>query len=156
MKAFMQKIDALIEPLRRLADFIAAPLYDLTARLYVSYAFFNSGWGRFQNYLDGDWSSQLFLFKLEHPVPGVPAEVAAPLTTAMELVLPVLVTLGLFGRFGAAGMLVMTAIIEFTYTHNTHHILWFFLAGSIFIKGPGAISVDNLLRRWLTPRYMRS
>lgn len=149
MKSFLQSVDCALEPLRKLADYAGAPLYDLAARLYVAYVFFNSGLGRLDSYLDGRWDEQIFLFDFEHPVPGIPPEIAAPITMIGELILPVLLALGLFGRFGAAGILIMTAVIEFTYQHSTHHILWAFLAGTIFVKGPGPLSVDHLIRKWL-------
>ena len=142
-------IDNAIEPLRRLANFAGAPLWDLAARLFVANAFFKSGMVRFNAWRNGDFESQIFLFELEHPVPGLDPELAAYITTGAEVVLPVLLALGLFGRFAAAGLLIMTAVIEFTYGHFAVHILWAFLAASIFIKGPGALSLDNLLVKFI-------
>lgn len=149
MKTLMIKIDDMINPLRKLASCIGAPLLDLTFRLYVAHAFFISGIGRFKDYLNGSWDTQLFLFELEHPVPGIDPAIAAPLSTGAELVLPVLLALGLFGRFGAAGLLIMTLIIEFTYQHNTEHLLWMAMLATILIRGPGLISLDTLLLKWL-------
>ena len=143
----IQKVDIALEPLRRFANCIGSPIFDLVARLYVGWIFLKSGLGRFDSFLDGAWDDQVFLFTEEHPVPGLSGEVAAVLGTGGELILPILLILGLFGRFAAAGLLVMTAIIEFTYQHATDHILWAFLLGMVFIKGPGTISVDYFLRK---------
>ena len=82
-------------------------------------------------------------------MPGLDASLAAPITTIAELALPVLVGLGLFSRFGAAGLFVMALVIQLTYQENFQHILWMALAASIFIKGPGPLSVDNLMVKWL-------
>ena len=60
-----------------------------------------------------------------------------------------LVGLGLFSRFGAAGLFVMALVIQLTYQENFQHILWMALAASIFIKGPGPLSVDKLMVKWL-------
>lgn len=124
-----------------------APVWDLAARLYVSWAFFSSGLTRFHDWITGNFGTQIFLFTEEHPVPGLPPVAAAYGATIGELILPVLVAFGLFARFGALGMLVMTAIIELTYIHAPDHILWAFLAAAILIRGPGWISLDHLIAK---------
>lgn len=143
------KIDGLIEPLRGLADKAASPLFDLGVRAYLGWAFFSSGLLRFKDLKNGTFDNQIFLFELEHPVPGLEPATAAYLTTGAELILPIMLVLGLFGRFAAAGLLVMTAVIEFTYGHFDAHILWAFLAAMVFIKGPGALSVDALIMKFI-------
>lgn len=149
MMTFAQKIDDMIEPLRKLARCVGAPLYDLAARLFIANVFWTSGMARFRNLQNDTFDTQIFLFDMEHPVPGLAPEIAAYITVGAELILPILLALGLFGRVGAAGVLIMTAVIEFTYTHAADHILWAFLAGTIFIKGPGKISLDYLLVKYL-------
>ncbi|MEM7679571.1 MAG: DoxX family protein [Pseudomonadota bacterium] len=143
-------IDNALNPLRALAHNLGAPVFDLAARAYLAHAFFKSGLTRYNDWINGNFDSQIFLFELEHPVPGLDPETAAYLATGGELILPIILIFGLFGRFAAAGLLIMTAIIEFTYIHATEHILWAFLAASIFIKGPGVISLDHLIRKYLT------
>ena len=149
MKDMMIKINNLINPLRMIADKVGSPLLDLSFRLYLGWAFFKSGMLRAKDYFNGSWDTQVFLFEMEHPVPGLDASLAAPITTIAELALPVLVGLGLFSRFGAAGLFVMALVIQLTYQENYQHILWMALAASIFIKGPGPLSVDNLMVKWL-------
>ena len=149
MITLMKKIDLLIEPLRKIANCVGAPLWDLAARLYLAQAFFLSGLTRYRDWAAGNFDSQIFLFEYEHPVPGLSPELAAYGATISELVLPLVLTVGLFGRVGAAGILIMTAIIEFTYIHAPEHILWGFLALSIFIKGPGILSVDAFIRKFI-------
>lgn len=145
MITLLQKADNALNPLRKIADIIGDPLFDLMARLYLANAFFISGMTRFRDWQNGSFDSQVFLFELEHPVPGLDPTFSAYAVTIGEIVLPVLLALGLFGRFAAAGLLIMTAVIEFTYIHSTSHILWAFLAGLIFIRGPGILSLDHLL-----------
>ena len=168
MKATMQKIDRMIEPLRKLADFAGTPLLLLVIRIHVATIFFASGWGRFKDYASDNWDTQLFLFEYEHPVPGLSPSLAAPMTTIAELILPILVAFGLFGRLGAASMIVMTTIIEFTYNHpeisldvclyktgllsclyRTDHIVWITMLLVILVMGPGKLSLDTLVRKWL-------
>ena len=135
------------QPVRLALNEYAAPLLDLAARLYLADAFFRSGLTRLHDWQTGNFSTQIFLFESEHPVPGVPPEIAAYASTVGELTLPVLVFFGLFGRVGALGLLVMALIIELTYIHSHEHILWMFLAASVFVRGPGKISIDTLLLR---------
>lgn len=145
MIAFAQKIDNLIEPLRKLANLIGAPIFDLSVRLYLGYEFFKSGLTRWNDFSNGSFDNQIFLFELEHPVPGLDPATAAYMTLAGEMILPIMLFVGLFSRFAAAGLLIMTAVIEFTYGHFDVHILWAFLGLMIFIKGPGALSLDYLI-----------
>lgn len=137
-----------------LAERWAGPAVDLAARLLLGKIFLDSGLARVAN-----WSSQGFLFSRIHPVPGVPASLAAPLVTAAELVLPLLLFVGLAGRVSAAGLFVMTAVIQFVVAQtpagiengigNSVHYLWLVIAGYLILRGPGTLSLDHLLRRRL-------
>ena len=79
--------------LTRLVDHLQ-PLALLAARLYVSSVFFRSGMVKI-----ADWGSTLALFRDEYTVPVLPPTFAAYLGTFGELFFPVLITLGLAGRF---------------------------------------------------------
>jgi len=74
------------------------PLGLLALRLYVSSVFFRSGLVKVS-----DWGATLALFHDEYKVPLLPPDVAACVGAFGELAFPVLITLGLAGRFGAAG-----------------------------------------------------
>jgi uncharacterized membrane protein YphA (DoxX/SURF4 family) len=152
--AFARKVDTMIDPLRTFADKVLAPLLDLTIRLFMANIFFKSGWLKFQNLLNNDWGSTVYLFQEIHPVPGIPANIAAIAGTTGELVLPVLLALGFFARVGAAGMIIMTLVFQFLVPPeygiaNPLHYYWMLLLGVICIRGAGALSLDYLLRRWL-------
>ena len=168
MKDIAIKIDGHIEPLRNIADKFGKPILLLAFRIHIATIFFASGWARFKNFLDGQWSTQIFLFDLEHPVPGLPANIAAPVTTFAELFLPILLAFGLFGRLGAAGLIIMATVIELTYNHpeiaagvcltktgffscvyRPDHLIWMAMLLAILVFGPGKLSLDYLLRRWL-------
>ncbi|MGE0256033.1 MAG: DoxX family protein [Alphaproteobacteria bacterium] len=124
----------------------------LAARLWLAKAFFDSGLARVAN-----WDSQAFLFTEIHPVPFVPASITAPLTTAAEIVLPVLLAVGLLGRLGAFGLLVMAMTIQFVVAQTPQGIengianpvhYWWMLAGLVLtVTGPGRLSFDALLAR---------
>ena len=119
-------------------------LPELGLRLGVALAFWRSG-----NVKIASWSTTLQLFANEYRVPVLPPEIAATLATAVELTTPILLVLGLATRLGAAAMLGMTLVIQlFVYPENyPDHLLW---AGPLLylgLRGPGAISIDHLIRR---------
>jgi putative oxidoreductase len=152
----IRKIDKAIDPLRALADKVGAPLLYLGIRLFMAQIFFASGWLKFKNFLNHDWGSTIYLFKEVHPIPGVPPHIAAIAGTTGELGLSTLLALGLFGRFAAAGLIVMTCVIQFLVPAsygiaNPEHYYWMLLLAVIFVRGPGIISLDGLLRRCLRP-----
>ena len=85
-------------PITRLLDSLQ-PLAALAARVYVAQVFFSSGLTKLR-----DWGTTVALFTDEYKVPLLSPTVAAVLGTAGELVLPVLLVLGLAGRFSALGL----------------------------------------------------
>jgi putative oxidoreductase len=122
------------------------PLALLAARLYVGWVFFASGLTKLR-----DWESTLFLFEEEYAVPFINFEVAAWLGTAGELVLPVLLVLGLGGRFAAVGLSVVNIVAVVSLeaiapAAYTLHVLWGVLLVQIIIWGSGFMSVDKLLK----------
>lgn len=133
-------LEALVSQLQSLAL--------LAARLYVARIFFMSGLTKLH-----DWSSTLALFNDVYQVPLLPPTLAAYLGTAGELALPVLLVLGLAGRFAGAGLFVVNAMAalslmadDFTPVAEAQHTLWGVLALAIALFGAGRWSVDRLIR----------
>lgn len=154
MKQFAIKIDNVIQHLRCASNCILSPVFDLSVRIYMANVFFASGKLKFENYLNEDWGSTVFLFEEIHPISGLNPNFAAISATAGELILPILLAFGLFGRLGAAGLLIMTAVIQFGVPadygiQNNDHYFWMFLLGMILLKGPGKLSLDHLIMKWL-------
>lgn len=121
------------------------PLALLAARLYVAQAFFLSGLTKIRN-----WDTTLALFADEYHVPLLPPGVAAVAGTTGELVLPVLLALGLAGRFAAAGLSVVNVVAvlslaEIAPAALQQHQLWGALLVGLLLWGPGRWSVDALL-----------
>jgi len=128
------------------------PLAQLGARFYVAQAFFLSGLTKIR-----DWETTLALFSDEYKVPLLSPTVAAFAGTAGELVLPVLLLLGLAGRFAALGLSVMNVVAvislaEIAPAALQQHQLWGSLLIGLALWGPGKWSLD----RMLAPRLMRS
>ena len=148
--SFLYKVTKPYFGLVKISDRYFAPVLDLGIRLFMANIFFKSGWEKYQSYVNGDWETTLFLFEEEHPVPYLDPNTAAVLGTGAEIVLPAMLALGLFGRFAAAGLLVMTAIIEFAipYPSDSHYFYMLLLAVP-FIRGPGQLSVDYLLKKYV-------
>lgn len=150
-------IDALrtLEPAwRRLTGLLEGlqPLAQLAARLYVAAAFFRSGLTKL-----ADWDITLALFQDEYHVPLLPPEVAAVAGTAGELGLPVLLVLGLGGRFAAAGLSVVNAVAVLSLSDIApaalqQHVFWGSLLLGLLLWGPGRASVDAWLARRLSSR----
>lgn len=85
---------------------------------------------------------------------GVPLgpQLAANLSNAAEHIFPLLLVLGLATRFSAAGLLVMTLVIQifvFPDAWWPTHSLWVALALVLITRGPGLFSIDALISRLL-------
>ena len=133
-------------PLTRLLDSLQ-PLAALLARLYVAQVFFLSGLTKLR-----DWGTTVALFTDEYKVPFLSPAIAATLGTAGELVLPVLLVLGLAGRFSALGLFVVNVVAvislsEIAPAAMQQHILWGTLLAALAIYGMGPWALDRWLKR---------
>ena len=154
MRTLIHSIDNMIQPLRVISDKFASPLLDVFIRLYMANIFFTSGKIKLNKFLNEGWEEFLVPFEEYYPIPGFPAAIAAPAATVMELLLPVLLVFGLFGRFAAAGLLMMTLTIQYLVPaeyglQNSQHYFWMFLLAVILFKGAGRFSLDHYLMSWL-------
>jgi putative oxidoreductase len=132
---------------RATAAFESIPhdLIALTARVSAGTVFFRSGLLK----LDGwDSGNTLTLFQEEFKLPVIPPEIAAYLATGAELILPPLLFLGLFTRYAALALLIMTLTIQiFVYPNafDTHGV-WAVCFLYLMKNGAGNLSVDRLFR----------
>lgn len=127
------------------------PAAALLARLYIAQVFFLSGLTKLR-----DRDTTVALFTDEYHVPLLPPAAAALLGTAGELVLPVLLVLGLAGRFPALGLFVVNAVAVISLSEITpaalqQHVFWGTLLAGLAIYGGGPWSLD----RWLAPTLQR-
>ena len=144
----MSKI--LLKPIHRfnaLVNSIPNAAILLVARLAAATPFWMSG----QNKVVGwdIWNvtqSTVFLFEYEYDLPLISPALAASAASIGEHVLPILLVLGLLTRIGAAGLIIMTLVIQtFVYPEAwTVHLLWFAPLLLLMVRGGGMLSIDHL------------
>jgi putative oxidoreductase len=123
------------------------PLAALLARLYIAQVFFLSGLTKIR-----DWGTTVALFTDEYKVPVLPPALAAAMGTAGELVLPVLLVLGLGGRFSPLGLFVVNAVAVISLSEIApaalqQHVFWGSLLAGLAIYGLGPLSFDKFLKK---------
>lgn len=127
------------------------PLAALAARLYLAQVFFLSGLTKTR-----DWETTVALFTDEYHVPLLPPALAAAMGTTGELALPVLLLLGLGGRFAALGLSVVNAVAVISLSEIApaalqQHVFWGALLAGLAIYGSGSWSLD----RFTAPRLLK-
>ena len=98
-----------------------------------------------------DWGTTVALFTDEYRVPLLPPELAVAMGTTGELILPVLLALGLGGRFAGLGLFVVNAVAAISLSEIApaafqQHITWGLLLAGIIFFGPGKLAVEHFLR----------
>lgn len=101
---------------------------------------------------EGSWLSisdtTYFLFQDEYAGLPLPADLSVPLATYAEHFFPILLVLGLFTRFSAFALLVMTMVIQiFVYPDAwwSLHAIWAALALVLIARGGGSLALDAAL-----------
>jgi len=132
-------------------DFLG-PFADFVIRLWVADAFFQAGKTKIMT-----WDTTVFLFTYEYHVPLLPPLLAALSGTAVELLMPVLIVLGLGGRLPAFILFIFNiiAVISYPYLLTAegasglfHHIAWGMILMFLMFHGTGRFSLDHLLCKW--------
>lgn len=131
-------------------DFLS-PAVDLLLRLWVANVFFKSGLTKIQS-----WESTVLLFTYEYSVPLLSPEIAAALGAFTELFFPVLLALGLGGRFAALVLFVFNIIAVISYpglmeVGVEQHRIWGLMLLVTLLHGPGKLSLDH----WIGARFSR-
>ena len=129
-------------------EYLAA-LFDIGLRLYLADVFFKSGLTKITN-----WDSTLYLFNDVYHVPLLPPELAATMAASAELGLSVLLVLGLFGRFSAAGLFILNIVAVISYADLSdaginQHLFWGILLAVLLIISRGQWSADAWLEKQL-------
>lgn len=119
----------------------------LVQRLGIAAVFFMSGRTKVDGILTVN-DTAFELFRSEYALPLVKPEIAAYAATYSEHLFPILLVLGLFTRFSAGALLIMTSIIEiFVYPDAwPTHLSWAGLLLPLIALGGGKVSLDRLLK----------
>ena len=159
----LNKADALFH---RGAELLTA-VADFLARYWVAAAFFGSGltktttgsfalFGHTFSYPLSVFpaESTFALFEYEYHVPLLPPTLAAYLGTAAELLLPVFLLLGLGTRYAALALFVFNIVAVISYPDlmdagMAQHQVWGLLLLITMCHGPGKLSVDYLIDRFI-------
>lgn len=130
----------------RWLDAVPYTLLAIPLRLALATVFWNSAMSHLAN-----WQTTLYLFASEYKVPLLPPDLAAGMAVSIEASTPVLLVLGLLTRPAAFVLLGMTTVIEvFVYPQAwPTHIQWAAMMLILLCRGPGKLSLDYLVRRWI-------
>ena len=133
---------ALMERAVGLLDGVPYTLLALPLRAAAATVFWNSAQAKLAN-----WDTTIELFTDDYKVPLLPPEFAANMALGIELTTPVLLVLGLLTRAAALVLLGMTAVIEiFVYPQAwPTHIQWAAMLLVLLCRGPGQLSLDQVL-----------
>jgi putative oxidoreductase len=121
-------------------------IIQLAMRIAVGAVFFNSGLLKINS-----WEFAIKLFQDEYKVPLLDPVWAARLATFNELTFSVLLIIGLATRIATLPLLGMIAVIQtFVYPQAwTEHMLWASILVFLLTRGPGELSFDYLVERWI-------
>lgn len=130
---------------------LASPIANLAIRLWVANVFFKSGLTKIKS-----WDSTMYLFENEYDVPLLPTEFAAMLGTTIELIFPVLLALGLAGRFAAFVLFTFNIMAVISYPDLNaagirDHQVWGIMLLVPLLYGPGKLSIDHFINKKFGP-----
>ncbi|HEY2382839.1 MAG TPA: DoxX family protein [Terriglobia bacterium] len=124
-------------------------IIQLLMRIGVGAVFFTAGLLKYNSF-----EFAVKLFEEEYKVPVLAPAVAARLAMFNELTFSTLLFLGLATRFATLPLLGMITVIQiFVYPQAwTDHVLWGSILIFLLTRGPGALSLDHLIERYLAKR----
>lgn len=139
---------------RLLVRLLPHAVVSLALRLALAIPFWKSGLTKWDGFLVLSQTPVLLFaneFKLhllgkayDYPFPLI----AAWASSIAEIILPILLVLGLFTRFAALGLLIMTALIQLTIPSGWPvHATWAAMAAAVILLGPGRLSLEAVLKR---------
>lgn len=127
----------------------------LALRFALAVPYFRSGLTKWDGFLSLSPSARilfteefrLHIFGAQIPYPA--PVLMATLAGIAEIVLPILLVLGLFTRFAALGLFIMTVIIQLTVPDGwaNFHLPWAAMALALMSFGGGKVALDALILR---------
>ena len=116
----------------------------LAMRIAIGFVFFNSGLLKLKSF-----QFAVKLFEDEYQLPLLDPAFAARLAIVVEVGVPLFLFVGLATRVATLPLLGMIAVIEiFVYPQAwVEHLLWTSTLVVLLTRGPGAFSLDHLIKR---------
>ena len=159
-------VASIVDKLVALPAAIPYALIALGLRFVIARAFFLAGQAKIEgpivpfDWLGRDFSFSVVLpagikdatfrmFEAQYANLPLPPTLAAYLFTYAEFVLPICLIFGFATRFAALALLVMTGLISVYVMPEafwTTHVYWIAILIVLLSLGPGAISIDRLIR----------
>jgi putative oxidoreductase len=157
---------SLVDKLVRLCALIPYALVALVLRVVMARVFFLSGQEKIEgpsipialNIHDLEFTvilperikeAALRMFETQYAGLPISPTVAAYLFTYAEFVLPICLVLGFATRFAALGLLIITVLLQIYVMPSMlwpAHVYWASILLVLMSVGPGAISIDALIR----------
>jgi putative oxidoreductase len=122
-------------------------LIQLAMRISIGLVFFNAGLLKLRSF-----EFAVKLFAEQYQLPVISPELAARLAMTVELVVPLFLFAGLATRIATLPLIGMTLIIvTLVYPGSwSESLLWGSVLVMLLSRGPGVISLDYLIERWLS------
>lgn len=141
-------LDRLLD-IRTLLEKVPLSLILLAMRIAIGMVFFNAGLLKWRSF---DFAVKLFAD--EYRLPLLPPDLAARLAMTVELAVPLFLFAGLATRLATLPLLGMTlVIVTLVYPASwVESLLWGSVLVMLLTRGPGVISLDHLIARWLEKR----
>ena len=121
-------------------------LLQLVFRFSIASVFWKSGQSKIAS-----WDTTILLFTNEYHVPLLSPQFAATMAASFELGCSTLIFFGLLTRLATLPLLGMVFVIQtFVYPENwVEHLSWAAMLLFLLTRGPGAISLDRLIKPWI-------
>lgn len=135
--------------LRALLERLPFSLIQLAMRISIGFVFFNSGMLKARSF-----EFAVKLFQDEYRLPLLPPELAARMAMSVEIVVPLFLFVGLATRLATLPLLGMVIVIQVLVYPQAwvEHLLWASTLIVLLTRGPGVLSLDHVIERWLARR----
>ncbi|MEL7198313.1 MAG: DoxX family protein [Pseudomonadota bacterium] len=155
-------MNTIISMYRSLVGFLSGTFMESVGLLLARIALALVFWRSYKTkVVEGTWlqidETQYFIFENEFSGLPIPTDLAVPMATYAEFAFPLLLFVGLFTRFSAVSLMIMTLVIQFFVFPTADHF-WGWavtpiaLALVLISRGGGLFGLDRVLERITAPK----
>jgi len=151
----MTTVQKIINLPQTISQFIPHWVTPLIVRLAIFFVFWNSAQSRLYEweFLGYSWkfweiSETAFYLFDEFSIPFIPSSISTYLATFAEFFFALFILLGVLTRWSALGLLGVVFVIQFFAMPGSWavHLLWTAALVYLLQNGPGAVSLDKILK----------